>query len=95
MRPALTVIALTSVASAFVVFIKTLGAPPNWFTNLRFWAFLFGVLTVFFAIRLLFGPRKELAIIIGVLGAAIALTVWFMALPILSAFGIVMIVPVR
>lgn len=95
LRAALIVLALTAVTSAFVVFVRPLGAPLNWFSNLRLWAIYFGVFTVIIAFGSLFGPRKGLAIIIGLWGAAIALTVWFMALPVLSVFGIVMIVPVR
>ena len=92
---ALTILASLAGVSVFVVFVKTLGQPLNWFTNLRFWALIFGIQVAFLAVGALFGPRKGTAIIIGLLGGAIALLVWFMALPILTAFGVVMIVPIR
>lgn len=82
-------------ASAFIVFLKTMGQPLNWFSNLRLWALVFGLQVAVVAVASCLGPRKGLAITFGLVGTALAFGVWILALPILQAFGVVMIVPTR
>lgn len=91
----LIVIGLLAAVSVFVVFIKTFGQPINWFSNLRLWALVFGLEVAVIAVTGYFGPQKGTAIALGMTGSTIAILVWVLALPILSAFGIVMIVPIR
>ena len=95
LRLLLIMIAGFAAASAFIVFLKTLGQPLNWFSNLRLWALVFGLQVAIVAVASCFGPRKGLAVTFGLVGTALAVVVWILALPILQTFGVVMIVPNR
>ena len=95
LRLALILIALLAAGSVFVVFIKTMGQPLNWFSNLRLWALVFGLQIAIIAVAGCFGPRRRLAIGLGLTGGVLAVLVWVLALPIVKTFGVVMIVPIR
>ncbi|WP_420478590.1 hypothetical protein [Brevundimonas sp. FT23028] len=95
LRFVLLLMAALAAVSAIVVALRRLDDPVNWFINLRFWAMTFGCQVMVLAFVGLFAPRKERAIALGVAGGAVALLVWFMALPILSAFGVAITTSVR
>ncbi len=89
----MAVITIMAAGSAFIVFINRLDDPLNWYINLRFWALLFAFLVGLIGVGSFIGPRKDVALAVGIIGGILAIAVWFLALPILRLFGVAMIVP--
>lgn len=87
-------VGLMTVVSATGVAIQVWGHPIDWFGWSRLWCISFGLPGGIMAITGLFGPNKPRALAFALVGAALLAAVWFLALPLLTALGVVMIIPV-
>ena len=74
--------------------MKVWGHPINWFGFARVWCFIFGTQVAIVTVAGLLGPNKLRGMALAVMGAVLFAAVWFLTLPILTAFGVVMILPI-
>jgi len=94
LRVALTGIGVIAIVSAAIVAMKFWGHPVNWFAWSRLWCLLFGSQVAIVGIAGLIGPNKSRGLAFILAGAALFAAVWFLTLPILTALGVVMILPI-
>ncbi len=74
--------------------MKVWGHPVNWFGWSRLWCLTFGTLVASVGVAGLFGPGRLRALALLMVGAVLFAAAWFLTLPILTALGIVMILPI-
>jgi len=94
LRFAIVAIALLAGVSVFVTLVKTWGHQVGLMSYIRMGSVTFGVQVAAVTVAGLFGPNKRRAVALGLIGGILTAVVWFFSLPLLAAFGIVMILPI-